>query len=458
MRRSAHPSRSLPPAALGMLGLAMLLLVAPAARAADESPEALVKILVGEDSTPRYDAYRKLIEKHPPEALPLIAKALPASPLIAQNYGTGIVGGYPAAQTKPIYERWIGCDAPYLRVVAGAALFRAGDSKAMAAVVEVFTRKDLEPGVLSYCFSSVYGLRDPALGKAIRAWIKPDAEPSVLGPVLYHLTTVQDAESRPLAEKLLTAPSPSTRALAAAFLVKLGDESRADVLAEALKTADFPYNTFIHMQSMLSNGARLPEVVLEALLSIVEAEPAGWYLPLIIGFLGDAGYTKAAPTLRKLLDREEAMVGKAAFEALSKIPGGLTPENVQSLLKGGDEARRVSAAEALRRADDLSGLSAVLDVLKNGKVAAAKIDAARALGGFRVRAAIEPLIDALADENLSVRANAQSSLQTLFTSLYPYRRIDIGLTGYNSSSTPAANADAISKITAWYRSAKESDW
>jgi HEAT repeat protein len=426
--------------------------------AADDSPEALVKTLVGEDSTPRYDAYRALIAKHPPEALPLLSKALPGSPLLAQNYGTSIVAGYPAAQTKPVYERWLGCDAPYLRVVSGAALFRAGDAKAIGAVVEVFTRRDLEPGVLSYCLSSIYSLRDPGLLKAIRSLIEPDAEPSVLGPVLNHLSTVKDAEARPIAEKLLVATSASTRALAAAFLMKLGDESRADVLAEALKSADFPYSTFIQMQSMLSNGPRLPEVVLDALLAIVEAEPAGWGLQVVIGHLGDAGYAKAAPTLRKLLDREDAMIGKAAFDALSKIPGGLTPENVQSLLTGGDEARRVSAAEALRRADDFSGLAAVTDVLKNGKNATAKVDAARALGGFRVRAAIEPLMDALADENLSVRANAQSSLQSLLTALYPYRRIDLSLTGYNSSSTPAANAEAITKIKAWYQSAKDSDW
>lgn len=432
--------------------------VARDARGGDDPPDALVAALVGDDSTVRYDAYRALIAKRPPEALPLLAKRLPGAPTLAQNYGISIVAGYPAAQTKPIYERWVTGDAPYLKVTAGAALYRQGDEKAAAAIAEVFSRDDLKPDVLSYSLSQVYGIKDAAVLRSVRALAKPDAPTSTLGTVLYHLSVVKDAPTRSIAEGFTRHESPAVRAMGAAYLLNGGDESKADVLAAALRAPGFPYEAFTQMQSLLANGPRLPEVVLEALLALVTDPPQGWYLPLVIGHFGTAAYAKAVPALRRLVESEESAVAKAAFEALSKIPGGMTLDTVKALLEGGDESRRVAAAEALRRADDLSGLAAVVDVLKNGKTTAARSSAASALGGFRVRGAVEPLIDALSDPESSVRANAQSSLQTVLHTLFPYRRLDVGLTGYVSTNAPASSAEAIAKIKAWYQAAKDAEW
>jgi HEAT repeat protein len=437
---------------------ALLLLVAPArsVRAADESPEALVTALGGDNAQTRSDAYRVLVAKRPPEALPLLAKQLPNDGIEAQDFGVAIVAGYPAALTRPVYERWVALGVPLLKAVAGAALVRAGDMKGMEAVVSVFERRDMDPSLFALCLSHVGTLRDAALSRALRPFVVADAPATVLGPVLSHLAVENDGEARVLARRLLAAPSAVAKAMGAAYLLRVGEESVGGVLADALASSEFSYAAFLALHPMLADAKRLPAPVVDALLAIVETAREGWYLPFVINLLGDPTYTKAVPTLRALLDKEERVVANAAFEALSKIPGGMTVESVQALLTGGDETRRIAAAEALRRADDLSGLSALIDVLKNGKTARA--DAARALAGFRVRGAVEPLLDALADPDAVVRANADSSLQTLLTALFPYRRVDLASTGYVPSATPAANADAIKKIRGWYQASKDADW
>ena len=182
------------------------------------------------------------------------------------------------------------------------------------------------------------------------------------------------------------------------------------------------------MAALLARAPRCPEKVLDALVTLAEKAPTGYDLSDVLKLLGEYAHPKAAPVLQRLLDHANVAVSKAAFDALSRIPGALTPEVTKSLLQSKDEARRISAAEALVRRDDLSGLPVVVDVLRNGTTARA--DAARALGGFRARAAVEPLIDALLDADLTVRANAYNSLARVLPALFPYRRFDLASLGY----------------------------
>lgn len=441
-----------------LAGLLALCVAAPSARAAGEDVEALVRVLVGEDQTERYDAYRALLASRPPEALPLLAKALPGAPLIAQNYGVSLVAGYPAAQTKAVHEKWAAGDAPYLKVVGAVALLRAGNAKAAATVAEVIARDDLPPDVMSFCLGQVSGLKDAAVLEAVRGHVRPEEPTGTLGSALWHLANAGDEPSKKLADRLLGSPSAGVRAMAAAFLLRLGDEARAAELAAALGADDLPYDAFSRVYSLLSAGTRLPAPVLDALLGLLEREPQGWSLTLVVDLLGDAGYAKAAPALRKLLERDDTLLSKAAFTALTRIPGGLTPDVVKSLLTGGDDARRVAAAEALRRGDDLAGLPAVLEVLAKGKTSIVRAEAARVLAGFRVRASVEPLLDALSDPDVSVRAAAVTTLESTLRVLYPYRRIDLDAAGYASGKSPEANAEALRRVRAWWASAKDAEW
>jgi len=441
--------------ALLCLSVAAGLTAAPVVCGLDEDPAGLVRTLGGDDVQARYDAYRVLLAQHPPEALPLLAKAVPAMPLAAQTFGVSVVQGYPAAVTKAVYERWLGADGAYVRLVAGFQLARAGEAKGVAAVVETLGQP-VAADVLSLALSHAYGLRDPAIVKAVRGLVTADAPPAVLGPVLYHLQSVDDREAPRVVGPLLSSAAVATRMLAAAFLWRTGDEARAAELAAAIASPELTYDTFVRANGLLSNGPRLPEPVLAALLGIVEGAREGWFLSVVIEHLGRWGYAKAAPALRKLLDDAQPAVGKAAFEALSRIPGGLTADAVRAILTGADEARRVAAADLLRRADDRTGFDAVVGVLRTGTKARA--EAARVLGAFRTRAGVEPLVDALLDPDLSVRAAAETGLEQTLYALFPYRRLDVATTGYRAAATPEANRAAVDRVRAWWVVAKDADW
>lgn len=426
------------------------------ARADANSPAELVQQLGGEDATKRYDAYRALIAKRTPEALPLLAKAVPGMSISGQSFGLSIVQGYGAGDSKPVLERWMTCDAPFLVVASAAVLLRQGEAKAAPAIVKALAAPALDSSTLAMMIGQLYSVRDAKVLAALRGFLKADVSPEILGAALTQLNTASDDGATKAVTALLEAPSASVRALAAAFLLRRGDEAMAEPLATVLASAELPYIDFLRIHALLTRAPRCPEKVLAGLLALVEAEPKGYALSLVIGLLGEYAYAKAVPILTKLLDREDVTVSKASFEALSKIPGALTPDVTKTLLEAKDETRRISAAEALRRLDDLSGLPAVIDVLKRGTVA--KADAARALGLFRSRAAVEPLIDALSDADLTVRANAYNSLSSLLVLLFPYRRLDLSSVGYTTTAAADARDAAVRRVRAWWDAHKNAGW
>lgn len=437
---------------VGLLALA----AAPAVRADTPSAAELVRTLGGEDVTKRYDAYRALLTTHPPEALPLLSKAVPSMPFAAQSLGFSIVQGYPQADAKPVLERWMASDAPFLQVAAGAALLRQGESKASAVIAKALARPGPEPGTLPTLLAHLYGVRDERVLAAIRALLRPDAPPEVVGAALYQLHGVEDEAARKPVEALLASGSASVRAIAATWLLRMGDEAQADVLAPAIASGELPYADYLRVAALLARAPRCPEKVLDALVTLAEKAPTGYDLSNVLKLLGEYAHPKAAPVLERLLDHANVAVSKAAFDALSRIPGALTPEVTKSLLQSKDEARRVSAAEALLRRDDLAGLPVVVDVLRKGTTARA--EAALALGGFRARAAVEPLIDALLDADLTVRANAYNSLLRVLPALFPYRRFDLASLGYVTTAAADARSAAVDRLRAWWTAHKDGGW
>jgi len=432
------------------------LAAAPAVRADTPSAADLVRDLAGDDVTQRYAAYRSLLATRPPEALPLLAKAVPSMLFPVQSLGFSIVQGYPQADAKPVLERWMASDAPFLQVAAGAALLRQGEPKASAVIAKALARQGPESGTLPTLLAYLYGVQDERVLAAIRALLRPDAPADVVGAALFQLQGVEDEAARKPVEALLASGSASVRALAATWLLRMGDEAQAEVLAPALASGELPYADYLRVAALLARAPRCPEKVLDALVTLVGKAPPGYDLSNVLKLLGEYAHPKAAPVLQGLLDHENALVSKAAFDALSRIPGALTPEVTKSLLQSKDEARRISAAEALARRDDLAGLPVVIDVLRNGTQARA--DAARALGGFRARAAVEPLIDALLDADVSVRANAYDSLARVLPALFPYRRFDLASLGYVTTAAPDARSAAVGRLRAWWVAHKNGGW
>ena len=110
---------------------------------------------------------------------------------------------------------------------------------------------------------------------------------------------------------------------------------------------------------------------------------------------------------------------------------------------------RVLAAEALRKYDDLGGLSVVAEVLDGDDVAARR-EAARVLGDFRTPKAIPLLIDALEDADVTARNYAWFGLMRTLPVLFPYRRFDLTSPGFASNAPAPARARAVAVLRAWW--------
>jgi HEAT repeat protein len=145
-------------------------------------------------------------------------------------------------------------------------------------------------------------------------------------------------------------------------------------------------------------------------------------------------------------------VARAAFDALTAA-GALEAAGLRRLLAGRPPLA-LRAAEALRRLDDASGLPRVLELAQERGTSRA--EAVRVLGGFRVKEAVPPLLAALEDSELPVRASALTGLQGVLGSLFPYRRLNLQSTGYGTNAPEAQRREGAAKIAAWWRVASES--
>ncbi len=440
------------------VALALALAIPCRDASAADDVESLVRDLGAADATLRYPAYSKLNARKDPAAIPLLLKALPGYESSAQDYGVLVVQAYPPDLSRPALRKLAAEDAPYLKVAAGAALLRAGEAKAAGTVVEGLEAKGLDVTTRILMFVRLTSLRDEGVQRAVRSILSPDANVAVLGAALSYLASVEDAAAKAPAERLLESSEVGVRAAAAAFLFRLGDEARAEELAKVLASGEVTYADFSRVHSLLYSVPHLPDAVLDAATKILDAETDRYYLAAVVGFLGQHAYVKAIPALKKLLDHPEASVSKAAFDALSKCPGALAPDDLKGLLSSPDEARRVAAAEALRRIDDLSGLSAAVEVLKSGSTTALRVAAAVVVGGFRSPAAVDALLAALSDPESSVRSVAFSELAQVLPAVFPHRRLDLSSTGFSADAAPAAREAAVAKIRSWWELNRHRDW
>ena len=122
--------------------------------------------------------------------------------------------------------------------------------------------------------------------------------------------------------------------------------------------------------------------------------------------------------------------------------------SMHRMLDSGRAALALLAAGTLRRMDDPTGLDRVLEIMHQG--GAQRAAAIRVLSGFRVRAAVLPLINALMDPDLTARHRALSGLQAVLGSLFPYRRLDLRRPGYRPQAPAATRKAAARQILAWW--------
>ncbi len=441
-----------------LAAVALLAALAVGAAAQEDDIPALVRQMGEEDGQRRVNAYSALQQRKDPRAIPLILAAMPGYDFMSRYYAMFVLDAYPQDLAEKAARSLVGFDDPYVQVAAATTLLRFGDQRAVEVIVRGLRQEGVTGQARLYMLNRLYSADHPRILEAVRTFVRPGEETTILGQALDILANRQDRAAVPPVEALLEKDDrPGVRALAAAWLLRMGDAARAEDLAREIREGKIDVNEFFRVKNLLTNARQVPEVVLEALLGLLESEANTSVLSSAVDLLAKSGYRKAAPVLKRLLTHENRLVAKAAFDALAGFGGILDKETLIPLLTAEDADRRLWASDALRRMDDTSGLGVVTALLREGTPEQRR-DAARILGGFADDAAVAPLIDALADEDLSVRSNAQNSLLAVFRALFPYRRLDFASVGWQMNASETARAAAVEKIRAWWSEARRKPW
>ena len=410
----------------------------------------LVGQVCGKDDAVRSAAYQKLWRSPDPAVVPLLLEAMPAAPEMGQYYGALILQRLASDAARSALRKLAKGHGPHLRVVAAAALERMGERGLGKVIAKALATPDLAPAKRATLLMRLYSIREPEVQAAVRALLRKNESPQVLEVAIYDVYLVRDPQARAPLQGLLEHADAGVRALAAGCLMVLGEAQAAPDLAAAVESGPVGSGALYKLDSMLEQAQPVPAKVLEALCARLDAEKDVNALRAIVRMLGKLGYVKAAPRLRELLESDNALLSRDAFEALSHLPGGLSPDALRKLLTSGSEARQLAAADALRRADDASGFPVVVRVLASGKRVQDRWEAARVLAGFRTPSSVDALLTALADDNMTVRSNAYNSLVAVLAALFPYRRLDLATTGYVTTDPAARRAEALQRIRAWW--------
>ena len=423
---------------------------------ADADVDRLLADLDGDDVARRSAALTALRRDKPPGVPARLVERLPAYGLMGRYYGVMVLESYPEKQARPALRALARGPDPYLRLSAGRALLAWNERGAADVIVEALGAEGVPAADRLYMVNRLFGVREAPVRAALRSLLDEEAEITFLGSVLWTLAQDPLGEDLVAVRALATATRVDVRALALAFLLRHGEEEGAPRLAEALASGDLDAAPLYRINNFLGAAPHVPKLVLEAVVSLLETEDDANALRAAVTIVQALRFAPAAPALQKLMRHESALLARSAFEALAELGGGIDAEQLRPLLEAPDDARRISAAELLRRMDDPSGLPVLADILRRGELVVDRAAAARALGAFTRRAAVEPLLDALLDGNVSVRSAALQSLDTLLRNLFPYRRLDLVAAGYAATADDTTRREAADRIRRWWTEKRES--
>ncbi len=406
------------------------------------------------DYNKRYAAYRALLAEKPPAALPLLAKVLPGYELTSQSLGLSLLQSYPRDKSHTVLRKLLKSKSAFLELGAAAALYHAGDKSMVDHILHGLENSGSAKATSSM-LRRIYSVREARVAAAVRKLLEPVPTTStILDALLRYLNYSKDPEG-PRAVKKLLANSDlkgDSRAVCAAYLLAMGESSHAKDLAAALESGEV--RSFTRLNSFLSQAPHLDNEILAAILKFVEDNLAEatqlTQVTYALKTLAKHRYRNSLRIIREMLESDEPRLSKAAFDALLQMGDELKPKSLRKLLDPERPELCIVAADALRRLDDMSGLQPLLAVVKKGGFT--RSNAIAALGKFRVRAAVHPLIDALNDSNATVRSRAYQGLGTVLRALFPYRRLDLASTGYAAHRSPAKRKEAAAKILAWWES------
>lgn len=408
----------------------------------------LVEQLAGTDANVRSSAYQKLQRARSPDVVPLLGKRLPAMPLMGQSFGMYLLQGHPIDVSRPVYQRLLQEKSAFLQGASAAALYRNGDRGAATTLAAAIRAADDEAHAL--LLGRLWGIDDAHVREAVRSVIHVGASPRALEDALYHLLTVgsgPDVATVRAAEAVLAdaRTPPSGQSACAAFLLAAGIDKHAPALAAALAS---DAAALTRLRRFLDRAPRIGTEIEDALVAKLLAAKNAFEVTWPAQTLEKHAADKAVNALRELLRAKDVAVRKAALETLASIPRGLQALELRTMLAHEDPETVLVAADAMRRMDDATGLARVLELV--AKPGAHRAEAVKVLSQFRVRAAVSPLLDALADEELPVRSEAFLGLQRLLPALFPYRRFDLTTVGYAPDGAEPQRVAGLATLRAWW--------
>lgn len=460
--------------------------------AEEPSIDDLVAQLGGPDVAARSKAYTALRARDAGKVSARLADHAHELESTGQYYAVLLLNGFPHDASERALRSWTRGKTPYLRVCAAQILDQRGE-KGMAGVIEKeLARDDLPAGVWQRMMVWLrYGRvpKDDGLYAALVAPLErtdPAVDPVVALETAYVLEGVGDAATQfavPAFGKLLADPRPGVRLTAAALLYRLGEGDGTPLIA-AFRAGGADSGVYYFVRDVFYRApvrAPTPEIV-DAALAATRLPASDSDLRALVTVIEVLGDKRATERLVELASHESSVVAKAAADAYAKLTGaqpdiGVTgartdaEDTVQlaqwikkrdtaklvAWLADETVARRLAAADALRRMDDRQGLVVVLEALVGTDVAARR-DAARILGGFRAEEGVAPLIDATLDDDVTVRTYARTALQATLQTLFPQRRFQMTNRGGRHDDDPAVRAERARTLKAWWTERQAQSW
>jgi HEAT repeat protein len=431
-----------------LLRSAAVVLALSATVAAQQDLATLVEQLGSTDNGPRSQAYNELAGKRDVAVVPLLGKRITAFPLAGQQFGVYLLQQQPIDATRATYEKLTNADAAFLRAAGAAMLARNGDRSKLPILQKAITKATAEER--SYVLNVVWSIDDPGVTSALRGYLDAPGNAGLVVSVLQHLRQCEKARS-PETERavraLLTSEDAGVRAAALAWLAGGPGDTHAKDLATVLRATP---DRLWQLQFLLETDRKLDPDLLDAIGTAMAKATAKHQISQITTILRAQNGDFVVTALRALLTNTNEEIRKGALEALATFPGGLDQPTLVRMLADAAPEQQLVAAATLRRMDDVSGLPTVIALA--GKKGNHLAETARVLGGFRCEDAVPPLLTLLDDENANVRQTAWQNLQTQWRDLYPYRRFDFAISGYDPQS--ASRSAGLATLRAWWDARK----
>ncbi|MCB9834213.1 MAG: hypothetical protein H6807_17250 [Planctomycetes bacterium] len=431
--------------------VALAALLATTGVAAQESIAALVAKLGGEDYTVRTPAYQELRTRLGPDLAAELRKRLPEFDPSAQSVGLYLAQSLQEPDRRKTMQAFLAGKPSLLRLGAAAYLLRMGEKGLAKHIVACLESPGPDPA-FSLMLGRLLGIDDAEVIDVVRSKLGKDLNVGELSMALRILAQARHEPASAIVAKLLEGEGldDDRRARCAAFLCVMGDERGKAALVAALPGT----KTWSDLYFILDQAKLLDREILDRVLERA-GSLEGYELRYAIQLLVKHDHRPAAARMRDWLEGDDSEAVKAALDGLISMGEDIPREKLVALLSSKQEEVSVTAADTLRRLDDHSGLERLIVVAEKGGSAA--MSATMALGKFRDRRAVPPLIRLLSSANVSVRQQAFHGLRQLFQALFPYRSFDFDATGYLAAQNDEARRAAIALIEAWWQANAKTD-